>query len=302
MNIAIVGAGKVGSVLGRVLIESGENIVCVVSRSSKSAQKAGKFLKCKNVSISLAAIPPKTDLVFIATPHHAVEDVAHKLAAAAHLNFKKLSVCHASGMLTAEVLDPLAKKGVTVFSFHPLQTFPRDFESEDILPTCRGIYYGVDGNAKGVNIAKRLAKKLDGKVILIKPEMRAFYHAACVVASNHLTTMLWILEQMFDELQTNEKKFYPVFEPIIHATLHNVACTSPTKALSGPIARGGVETVAEHFESLQRFAPNLVPYFGSVSAETTRLAEAKGSIDREQARALYDLIFSNMSAPSRQLR
>ena len=294
MNIAIVGAGKVGSVLGKILIENGEKIVCVVSRTSKSAHKAGKFLKCKNVSTSLVAISPKTDLVLITAPHRAIEEVAHKLAAVAHLNFKKLSVCHASGMLTAEVLEPLAKKGAVVFSFHPLQTFPREFEPKDIVDSARGIYFGVDGNAKAVGKAKQLAKKLGGNIILIKPEMRTFYHAACVVASNHLTTMLWILEQMFAALKTNEKKFYPVFEPIIRATLKNAARTSPAKALSGPIARGGIETVSDHFEALQRFAPNLVPYFGSVSAETTRLAEAKGSIDREQARALYKLIFSNL--------
>jgi predicted short-subunit dehydrogenase-like oxidoreductase (DUF2520 family) len=106
--------------------------------------------------------------------------------------------------------------------------------------------------------------------------------------------MLWILEQMFAELKTKEKNFYPVFKSIIEATLKNVAASSPTKALTGPIARGGVETIAEHFESLQRYAPNLVSYYGAVSAETIRLAEAKGSIDKEQARVLYNLIFSNM--------
>ncbi len=293
MNIAIVGAGKVGSVLGKILVDKGEKIVAVVSRSNRSAVKAGKYLKCRNNSTSLAAIPPKTDLVFITTPHRAVEEVAHKLATVAHLRFARLSVCHASGILNAEVLDPLAKKGATVFSFHPLQTFPRDFEPKDIVPTARGIYYGIDGSKKGVAVARQLAKKLGGKVLLIKPEMRALYHAACVVASNHLTTMLWILEQMFGVLKTNERKFFPVFEPIINAALLNAARTSPAQSLSGPIARGGVETVSHHFEALQRFAPNLVPYFGSMSAETTRLAESKGSIDQEQARALYNLIFSN---------
>lgn len=294
MNIAIVGAGKVGTVLGRILVEEGESVVCVVSRTAKSAGKAGKMLKCKNVSTSLAAIPPRTDLVFITTPHAAVEEVAHKLAAVAHLRFKALSVCHASGMLTAEVLRPVAQKGATVFSFHPLQTFPRDFDVKEIVPTARNIYYGVDGTAAALTKAKQFARKLRGFTIEIKPEMRAFYHAACVVASNHLTTLLWVLEQMHQALSTKEKRFFAVFKPIITATLRNVERTSPAKALSGPIARGGIDTVSEHFEALQRFAPNLVPYFGSMSAETTRLAEAKGSISRDQARALYNLIFSNM--------
>lgn len=293
MNIAIVGAGKVGSVLGRILVQNGDKIVCVVSRTNKSARTAGKFLKCANVSTSLKAIPPKTDLVFITTPHGAIEDVATNLAKHSTLNFKKLSVCHASGMLTAAALEPLAKKGATVFSFHPVQTFPRDFEPVQILPSAKGIYYGVDGSASAVRRAEDLASRLRGKIIVINPECRALYHAACVVASNHVTTMLWILEQMFAALKPKEKKFFPVFEPIIKAALENAARTSPAKSLSGPIARGGIETVAQHFEALQRFAPNLVPYFGSMSAETTRLAEAKGSINREQALALYNLILSN---------
>ena len=171
MNIAIVGAGKVGSVLGKILSERGENIVCVVSRSLTSARRAGKFVKCKNVSTSLAAIPPKTDLVYITTPHQVVEEVAGKLAAVAHLNFKKIAVCHASGMLTVESLAPLAQKGATVFSFHPLQTFPRDFDVKDIVANARGIYFGIDGNKKAVAQAERLAKKLSGKTIIIKPEM-----------------------------------------------------------------------------------------------------------------------------------
>ncbi len=293
MNIAIVGAGKVGSVLGKILVQNGDKIVCVVSRTSKSARKAGKFLKCANVSTSLKAIPPNTDLVFITTPHGAIEEVAINLAKHAALNFKKLSVCHASGMLTAAVLEPLARKGATVFSFHPIQTFPRDFEPVQILPSAKGIYYGVDGSAAAVRRAKNLASRLRGKIIVIKPEHRALYHAACVVASNHVTTLLWILEQMFAALKPDEKKFFPVFEPIIKAALENAARTSPARSLSGPIARGGIETVAQHFEALQQFAPNLVPYFGSMSAETTRLAEAKGSINREQARALHNLIYSN---------
>ncbi len=293
MNIAIIGAGRVGSVLGKLLVQHGDKIVCIVSKTNKSARKAGKFLKCKNVSTSLKAIPAATDLIFITTPHGAIEGVAANLAKLTHLRFGRLSVCHASGMLTAAVLEPLAEKGATVFSFHPVQTFPRDFEPAQIVPSAKGIYYGVDGNAAALRKAKIFASRLQGRMIVIKPEFRTLYHAACVVASNHVTTLLWILEQMFAALKPSERKFFPVFEPIMKAAMENAARTSPAKSLSGPIARGGIETVAQHFEALQWFAPDLVPYFGLMSAETTRLAEAKGSINREQALVLYNLIFSN---------
>ena len=292
VRVAIIGAGKVGSVLGKLLVQRGAKVVAVVSRTLSSAQKAGRFIGCRNASTSLEAIPSDTDFLYITTPHGAVASVARDLAGADHLSFKRLSVFHASGMLTAEVLEPVRQRGATVFSFHPLQTFPRDFPVAKIVPTARGIYFGVDGNAKAIRKARQLARLLDGKVIVIPPEMRAFYHAACVVASNHLAALLSILETMFAALKTSEKKFYPVFEPIIMATLGNIKATSPAAALSGPVARGGVETVAEHFEVIKATEPELIPYFARLSLETVRLAIAKGSINEAQAEEMRKLIHS----------
>ena len=297
-NIAIVGAGKVGTVLGRLLVENGQRIACVVSRSESSARKAGKFLKCKRVSTSLDSIPPTIDVIFISTPHGAIRTVVNDLASLEYLEFARLSACHASGMLTADALEPLGRRGATVFSFHPLQTFPRDFEPRDIVKNVRGIYYGVDGSLAALKMAKLLARKVGGKVIEINPEMRAFYHAACVVASNHLTAMISILESMFQTLRTTEKKFYPVFKPIVNATLNNIEFTSPTEALSGPVARGGVETVADHFASIEKYRPDLIPYFVSLSLETLKLAESKGSVKDVQAAALRTLFQSYLKKDS----
>ncbi|MFN0159466.1 MAG: Rossmann-like and DUF2520 domain-containing protein [Bacteroidota bacterium] len=299
-NITIIGAGKVGSTLGRILVENGEKIVCVVSRSQRSARSAGRFLKCKTTTTSLSAIPSNTNLVFIATPHATIESVGAGLAELEHLNFNRLSVCHASGMLTAAVLSLLAAKGATTFSFHPLQTFPRDFAPKDIVPTARNIYYGVDGDAKGLRVAKQFAKKLEGKVVEIPPEMRALYHATCVVASNHLTALLFIIEQMSAKLGLDRRKFISVFVPIIKATLNNVEKASPAKALSGPVARGGVETVGEHLASIKRSVPELLPYFTTLTAETIKLAQLKGSISNKNVEAMVKLIrsfTSNSSLP-----
>lgn len=298
MNVTIIGAGKVGSVLGKLLVEHGDAVTCVVSRSYESARRAGRYLDCSNVSTSVDSIPHDTDLIFISTPHKAVGSVARQLARLDHLNFRRVAVCHASGMLTARVLDPVRRRGATVFSFHPLQTFPRDFRPRDIVKSVRGIYYGVDGSPKGLRLADRLARALGGKTIHIPPNLRPFYHAACVVASNHLTAMMSILEQMFQRLRVKNMSFYPAFKPIIMATLKNIEGTSPAHALSGPVARGGVDTVAEHCTSVRRSAPELLPYFVRLTFETVRLASRKGSIDKAQARALIDVIQSQALPPS----
>jgi predicted short-subunit dehydrogenase-like oxidoreductase (DUF2520 family) len=296
LRVAIIGAGRVGSVLGRLLVDRGYVITAVVSRTLRSARAGGGFLKCRQVGTELSLIPGNTNLIFVATPHDAVEEVAGNLAALAHLPFRRLAVCHASGMLTAAVLAPLRDRGAAVFSFHPLQTFPRDFPPRKILPYARGIAYGVDGPPEGVRMARQLARALEGKIVLVPPDLRVLYHAACVAASNHLTTVLWVVQRMYEFLQVPEVKFYPLFRPIVEATLANIARTSPVAALSGPIARGGTETVAAHFEALQKSLPELIPYFAAVSLETVRLAAQKGSLDSGKEKELLRLLHAFQSS------
>jgi predicted short-subunit dehydrogenase-like oxidoreductase (DUF2520 family) len=291
-RIALIGAGKVGTVLGRVLVENGAAIVCVVSRTKRSARRAGKMLHCANVSDSLSAIPANTDVIFIATPHESVPIVARELASLPQLHFRNISVCHASGMLTAKVLRPIARKGGTVFSFHPLQTFPRDMAVEKILPTARGIYFGVDGDAKGIRRAKQLAGKMEGHIFEVSPHLREFYHATCVVASNHLTALVGVLERMSLHLGRRESTFFDLFQPILFSTLRNIKISSPRKALTGPVARGGVDTVAAHFAAVKKYSPRLLPYYGTLTLQTVTLAQRKGSLTPAQARALKRIVHS----------
>ncbi len=297
-TVAIIGAGKVGSVLGKLLIDGGQQVRCIISRTEASARKAARFLHCRDIVTSFQGIPASVNLVLITTPHGAIASVSRALAGLDHLKYNRLAVCHVSGMLTADVLEPLRERGATVFSFHPLQTFPRDFLPGDIVQSARGIYYGVDGTAKGIRVARQLARVLQGRIIEIPPEMREFYHAACVVASNHLTVLVWVLERMFRGLRVREENFFPVFRPIMEATLENIALTSPAKALSGPVARGGVETVTGHFASIKKHAPEIMPYFLRMTAETAMLARVKGSISEGQFASMMELIHSQANEPS----
>ena len=297
---AIIGAGKVGSTLGRVLAEQGHSVECIISRTMKSARAAGKFIGCPAVSTDLADIPSRVNLIMLTTPHNAVIDVARNLARQ-NRSFRGVAVCHASGMLTADALEPLKRRGATVFSFHPLQTFPRNFPPAHILPHARNIFYGIDGTPAGIAAARRLARALQGHVLLVPPDLREFYHAACVVASNHLTTLLWVLETMYRTLAPGRTDFMRVFSPIITATLANVGSTSPGKALTGPVARGGVETIARHLDALERHAPAEIPFYSALSLDTIRLAAASGMLTQQQQNALRGL-FERSASTEGKLR
>jgi predicted short-subunit dehydrogenase-like oxidoreductase (DUF2520 family) len=292
LRVAIVGAGNVGMVLGRVLREEGHTVTAVVSRTKRSAARAGRYIGCRRTSDALTAIPEATDVIFIASPHEVIPEVARSLALLEQFSFHRLAACHASGMLTADALAPLRERGAVTFSFHPLQTFPRDFTPRQILPTARGIAYGVDGDRAGVRQARRLASALRGRVFLVPPHMREFYHAVCVVASNHVTTLLGIVERLHAVFAVPGALVWEVFGPIMDAAWKNAMTASPAAALSGSIARGGVSTVKGHLEAMKRHAPDLMPYYLRMSLETVRLATAKGSLSAAQRQALEALLRS----------
>jgi predicted short-subunit dehydrogenase-like oxidoreductase (DUF2520 family) len=289
IRFAVVGAGRVGPVLGRILAENGHRPTAVISRTLRSARSGARFVGCRMAARDLRRIPEGTDLILLAVPHAGIGAVAEELARRRE-DFTGVAVCHASGIHTAEILAPVERKGGTTFSFHPLQTFPRDLARAAILPSARGIPFGIDGSRAGLRWGRRLARMLGGSAILIPPETRILYHAACVVSSNHLTTMLWIVERMFRAVGAGRPAPMRAVGPIVTATLANVLSTSPARALSGPVARGGVETLAEHLESVRRSLPELLPYFAAVSRETIALAEVKGSASPEAIRAMRQLL------------
>jgi len=110
--------------------------------------------------------------------------------------------------------------------------------------------------------------------------------------------MLWILQEMMAALGSAPREVQRAFRPIIEATLDNVARTSPTDALSGPVARGGVATVAEHFAAVSVTTPELLPYFAAMTRETVRLALAKGSINGDRATQFEDVILAHTRVSS----
>ncbi|MGA9115789.1 MAG: DUF2520 domain-containing protein [Bacteroidota bacterium] len=295
-NVALVGAGAVGKSLGRVLSDEGVRIAAVIARTERSARKGARFVGSPLASTRLEDIPPDAGLVLLAVPHGAVKDVALSLSRLKGWSWRGKAVCHASGMLSARVLEPLRRKGALTFSFHPLQTFPRDYPPARLLPSVRGICYGVDGSPAALRAARSLARKLKGRAVPIPPSTRVFYHAACVAASGHLAALLGVLDEMHSRFGPRGGHFMEMFGPILRATLENTRAGSPSEALTGPVARGGTATVRDHLSSVRRFAPPLLPYYRMMTLQSAALARRKGAISARKEAGFRKLVHSFRSS------
>ncbi|MDI6802904.1 MAG: DUF2520 domain-containing protein [Bacteroidota bacterium] len=290
-NISIVGAGRVGSAMSSLLFEKGSTVLSIVDVNKKAARKLANSVNCKQVSTDVSDIDPKTQIIFITIPDDQIAITAQKISSVKNLNFKKLTVIHTSGVYTSEILSPLAKKGASVFSFHPIQSFPANQSIRDLKKSLKGIYFGVEGNKKIHHISQELVKTFRGKSVFISKKDKPLYHLACVFASNYIVTALNALSEAVEKFKF-KSGWIDVFTPIINTSMKNVFTTSPLVALTGPIERGDIKTIELHLKSLAAIAPHLITYYIGMGIETARLARQKRTITNEHFLELINLFKS----------
>ncbi len=167
------------------------------------------------------------DLLFIATPDDVVADVA-----AAVRPVDTTAVIHLSGSLGLDVLAGHARRG----SLHPLVPLPDPAIGADRLRS--GITFAVAGDP----VARAAAEDLGGTVVEVGDSDRAAYHAAAVIAANHLVALMGQVERVA------AKAGLPLdaFAGLLRAAAEDALALGPRRALTGPAARGDWETVERH--------------------------------------------------------
>jgi predicted short-subunit dehydrogenase-like oxidoreductase (DUF2520 family) len=284
-DISIIGAGKVGTTLATVLHRSGNKIVAVVSRDRQSARKCGKLVSCGNCSDDVSAIPSSSNLVIIAVPDQSIRSVAESLASLTSLKFNHMFVCHTSGALTSDVLEPVARKGARVFSMHPIQTFPRQNSLKDQIRSMKGITYGIEGPRNAFATATIVVRKLGGEILFVPKEAKILYHLACVIASNYSVALVGAIESIAGKFA--QKKLQP-FEKLLQTSLENAMRLGAGKALTGPIVRGDSKVISDHLKSIRN--PELRALYKSLGTYVLKLAADQERLASDQISRLQKLL------------
>ncbi len=233
-TLALVGPGRAGMSLAGAALTADMTVVAVAGRDSTNLETAARTLGARISSV--AEVGRGADLVLLAVPDAAIG--ALSAAVAPGLEAGAL-VLHCSGARTLDVFDALVglRSDVAVGSLHPLQIL-----SGSQPERLRGAFAAVEGPES----VAALARKLGLRPIRVAPEHRASYHAAATIASNHLVALLGHVARVADEAGVP----FDVFLPLIHTTIAAVAERGAAPALTGPVARGDVETVAAHLDAL----------------------------------------------------
>lgn len=268
LRISIVGAGPVGSTLALLLRRRGHAIVSVISGSKRSARQLATLVGCRHWSTDLASIAPETNAVLIAVPDKAMGSVARSLAQNPHLRFDRLVAFHTSGVMTSDLLRPLRKRGSTVFSLHPIQSFPKDISPRQQARGMNGVWYGFEGTLRSESTARLLVGYLGGKMVRIPKERKILYHLACVFASNYAVVLIGVLERLAGRLGWRDLR---PLSRLFLSSAGNAMSQGAAKALTGPIRRGNPEVLRMHIMALRRLAPDLGRLYRALGNEALRL-------------------------------
>jgi predicted short-subunit dehydrogenase-like oxidoreductase (DUF2520 family) len=270
-SFSIVGAGRLGTVLGAALVRRGWTAAAIVDKDSGAARESRRIIGRGTAVAGLGGTARLGDVVIIAVPDNAVGRVAAGLARSG-VSWAGRFVFHTSGLLPARVLEPLRKRGARIASVHPVQSFPRKDAPASIF---RGITWGVEGDPAAVAAAEEMVRSLRGNVLLLSEKDKPLYHAACSLASNAMIALEWTASGMLGAAGIGEKAAAGMLFPLVQGTLQNVNNLGLEKALTGPILRGDVVTVRKHLEAL-RDDPHARGVYLVMGKQILRLAEKSG--------------------------
>jgi predicted short-subunit dehydrogenase-like oxidoreductase (DUF2520 family) len=250
-TISIIGAGRLGTALTIALTSKGYPIRALAARRAAHARKAISLAGQSSQTLALGAdqleqLPP-SDLVLITTPDDAIAGIARTFAKLGRSARRRSTFLHSSGALSSEVLAPLAKRGFHTGSLHPLISVSDPRAGAEALS---GAFFCVEGDSVATRFAKAIVRDLEGNAFTIKPESKALYHAAAVMASPHLVALFDLALQMLVSCGLKAKEAQQVLTPLVQSTVNNLKHAAPDKALTGTFARGDVATVRRHLKAL----------------------------------------------------
>jgi predicted short-subunit dehydrogenase-like oxidoreductase (DUF2520 family) len=299
-TVAIIGAGRVGGAVGRLLAQAGYVVTAVatrnqetavMSRSRENAEKARVFIRAGTAMTDAVKAAASADILLITTPDGAIRSVCDSIAAGKGIR-KSAVVVHMSGAQTLDLLDTVKDSGAYRAVIHPLQSVPSMELGERNLP---GSYFRIDADPEAAQRARELVAALGG-IELKMPRWSsdkgsaALYHAGAVVVSNFFVALVDFGIRYYQALGANKEEALKAVLPLIKGTLANIENAGIPEALTGPIMRGDVETVRGHIEAMKVGAPELLTLYRELARHTVMVAQDKKSISPQTAADIQKLM------------
>jgi predicted short-subunit dehydrogenase-like oxidoreductase (DUF2520 family) len=278
LGIGIIGAGKVGAVLGAALRGAEHAIIGVSAVSDASRERAETLLPGVPV-LAVQDVVERAELVLLAVPDDALGPLVEGLAKLGAWQPGQL-VAHTSGRFGVGILRPVRAAGAVPLALHPAMTFTGMSLDLTRLLDCS---FGVTADPAMLPIAQALVVEMGAEPVAIAEGDRVLYHAALAHGANHMATLVAQASQLLREVGVDAPE--RMLGPLLRATLEN-SLASGESALTGPVARGDAGTVAAHAEALREYdggsGGDILEAYLAMARATARRAGHRGLLGPEK--------------------
>ncbi len=247
-----MGAGKVGTTLGRYFLSRSIPVSGYASRTRASAVEAAELTGSRAFA-SLAELARESDLIFITTPDSTIASVAHQLAASG-APLTGATICHCSGALTAEELAPLRTAGASVGSAHPLLAVS---DKTGPLDAMARAFFTIEGDSAACEHLAALLDTCGNRHRAINPADKTRYHAAAVFLSNLAVGLYGEGLHLLEDCGFTPKEARSAASSLIMGNARAVVERGCQAALTGPVERLDTRTIKCHLAALDPDERNL---------------------------------------------
>lgn len=284
-DVAIIGAGRLGTSLGYALSRQGYRIAALSCRHITSAKESSQIIRGAKPFTSNRQAARHGNLVILSIPDDEVEKVAKELSGPSLLWEKKF-VFHCSGLLPSQILAPLQERGALAASIHPIQSFPRKRTAPEAFEE---IYFGIEGKPQALANAREIVLKLGGHPLYLEPEHKPLYHAACSMASNFFVVLLETAAFLLHKSGLSGETAIRALFPLVEGTLSNMRGQGIPSSLTGPVSRGDKGTLEIHLEALKKY-PSTRKLYVQLALQALELAQKEKALSQKEFKALIKLL------------
>jgi len=280
-RIGFVGSGSAAGALAYALAAANAQVVAVSSRRIERAQTLAMSLPDCRAVADPQAVVDVSDTVFLAVPDRAIESACRSV----RWRHGQIAL-HCSGALSLELLASATEAGALVGSMHPLQTFAGQPDDAERIA---GSVIGIEADEPLRGRLADLAEQIGARPIFLTAESKVLYHASAVMISNYSVTLAALAAELWESFGTPRDDALRALLPLLTGSVTNLHTAGLPDALTGPIARGDVTTVASHLEALAATRPQLLPLYRELGYKTVDLARERG-LDSHVADAIRTLL------------
>lgn len=275
LSLNIIGAGRVGQTLGYLFAHRRQfSVAQVFNLTSERNQAALELIGTGSGITSVSDILP-ADVTLLSVPDDGCQSALESLLSVQALKTGSI-LFHCSGAKSSQDLKAqnpsLGALGVYVASVHPVRSFANP---ADVVKDFTGTICSVEGDAEALRILTPAFVAIGARLVSIVPQQKLLYHAASVFASNYLVTLIDTAIAAYCAAGIDREIAEQMAASLASKTLENVLTLGTSKALTGPIKRGDMQTVHDQSICVNEWDADRGALYQAFVAPTVDLAKRK---------------------------